>query len=279
VPAPVWGWRELRELLLRHARAGQDPHAALLAQGQSTVLADEAGLIRHNGVIRRKIRSIHDEFNPLLQSFRTLPERLFRGARGMFNLNDSRWGRDEGGAGGQSRPEGSPPPAAPGPAAQPPAAPHHPRLLQRPSGRATPALRVRIRARPTWTSFGATSTANSAACLAAKGWRQPPAASALRRWRFSAARHEKRRHGRRPDCRRGPLIWLGTGFFIVQEGQQGVITQFGRYQSTVGAGFNWRLPYPIQRHEIVVVTQIRSVDVGRDVVITCHRLARVGHAH
>jgi len=63
------------------------------------------------------------------------------------------------------------------------------------------------------------------------------------------------------------LIWLGTGFFIVQEGQQAVITQFGRYQSTVGAGFNWRLPYPIQRHEVVTVTQIRSVDIGRDTVI------------
>lgn len=63
------------------------------------------------------------------------------------------------------------------------------------------------------------------------------------------------------------LIWLGTGFFIVQEGQQAVITQFGKYHSTVGAGFNWRLPYPIQRHELVFVTQIRSVDVGRDVII------------
>ncbi len=63
------------------------------------------------------------------------------------------------------------------------------------------------------------------------------------------------------------LIWLGSGFFIVQEGQQAVITQFGKYKSTVGAGFNWRLPYPIQRHEVVVVTQIRSVDVGRDTVI------------
>ena len=63
------------------------------------------------------------------------------------------------------------------------------------------------------------------------------------------------------------LIWLGTGFFIVQEGQQAVITQFGRYKTTVGAGFNWRLPYPIQRHELVVVTQIRSVDVGRDSIV------------
>jgi len=63
------------------------------------------------------------------------------------------------------------------------------------------------------------------------------------------------------------LIWLGTGFFIVNEGQQAVITQFGRYKGTVGAGFNWRLPYPIQRHEIVVTTQIRSVDVGRDSIV------------
>jgi membrane protease subunit HflK len=63
------------------------------------------------------------------------------------------------------------------------------------------------------------------------------------------------------------LVWLGTGFFIVQEGQQAVITQFGSYKSTVGAGFNWRMPYPIQRHELVFVTQIRSVDVGRDTII------------
>jgi modulator of FtsH protease HflK len=63
------------------------------------------------------------------------------------------------------------------------------------------------------------------------------------------------------------VIWMGTGIFIVQEGQQAVITRFGRYSSTVGAGFNWRLPYPIERHEVVYVTQIRSVDVGRDSVI------------
>jgi membrane protease subunit HflK len=63
------------------------------------------------------------------------------------------------------------------------------------------------------------------------------------------------------------LIWMGTGIFIVQEGQQAVITRFGSYHATVGAGFNYRLPYPIERHETVYVTQIRSVDVGRDSVI------------
>ena len=64
------------------------------------------------------------------------------------------------------------------------------------------------------------------------------------------------------------LVWLGTGFFIVQEGQQAVITQFGRYHGTVGAGFNWRMPWPVQRHETVNATQIRSVDVGGDRIMS-----------
>jgi modulator of FtsH protease HflK len=62
------------------------------------------------------------------------------------------------------------------------------------------------------------------------------------------------------------LIWLGTGFFIVQEGQQAVITRFGALNRTVDAGFNWRMPTPFERHETVSVTQVRSVEVGRNTV-------------
>ncbi len=62
------------------------------------------------------------------------------------------------------------------------------------------------------------------------------------------------------------LIWLGSGFFIVQEGQQGVVLSFGRYSNTVEAGFQWRMPYPFQSHEVVNVTQLRSVEVGRNTV-------------
>ncbi|MFN8898203.1 MAG: protease modulator HflK N-terminal domain-containing protein, partial [Pseudomonadota bacterium] len=50
------------------------------------------------------------------------------------------------------------------------------------------------------------------------------------------------------------LVWLGSGFFIVQEGQQAVVTTFGRYSHTSDAGFQWRMPYPVQAHEIVSVT-------------------------
>ena len=62
------------------------------------------------------------------------------------------------------------------------------------------------------------------------------------------------------------LIWAGSGVFIVQEGQQAVVTTFGRFSHTVDAGFQWRLPYPFQAHETVSVTQLRSVDVGRSTV-------------
>ena len=63
------------------------------------------------------------------------------------------------------------------------------------------------------------------------------------------------------------LIWLGSGFFIVQEGQQAVVMSFGRFSHTVDAGFQWRMPYPFQSHEIVNVTQLRSIDVGSNSVM------------
>jgi modulator of FtsH protease HflK len=48
----------------------------------------------------------------------------------------------------------------------------------------------------------------------------------------------------------------------VQEGQTGVILTFGKYSHMTPAGFNWRWPYPIQAHEIVNVSQVRTVEVG-----------------
>ena len=58
------------------------------------------------------------------------------------------------------------------------------------------------------------------------------------------------------------VIWLASGFFIVQEGQTGVILQFGRYKALTGAGIQWRLPYPIQTDEIVNISGVRTVEVG-----------------
>lgn len=59
-------------------------------------------------------------------------------------------------------------------------------------------------------------------------------------------------------------IYLGSGIYIVQEGQSGVVLQFGKYKYTTPAGIQWRLPYPFQSDEIVNVSQVRSVEIGRD---------------
>lgn len=61
----------------------------------------------------------------------------------------------------------------------------------------------------------------------------------------------------------GVLGWLASGFFIVQEGQQAAVTRFGKLAYITDAGFHWRLPYPFEADEIVNVSQVRSVEIGR----------------
>ena len=58
------------------------------------------------------------------------------------------------------------------------------------------------------------------------------------------------------------VIWLASGFYIVQEGREGVVLQFGKYHHTSMPGFQWRMPYPIQSHEVVNSSQVRIVEVG-----------------
>jgi membrane protease subunit HflK len=63
------------------------------------------------------------------------------------------------------------------------------------------------------------------------------------------------------------LVWLFSGFFMIQEGQAGVILTFGKYDYTARPGINWRLPFPIQSTEIVNLSAVRSVEIGRPVII------------
>jgi membrane protease subunit HflK len=58
------------------------------------------------------------------------------------------------------------------------------------------------------------------------------------------------------------FIWLASGAFIVQEGQVGVVTTFGKLSHTTGAGFNWRWPAPFQANETVNVSQVRTAEIG-----------------
>jgi membrane protease subunit HflK len=54
---------------------------------------------------------------------------------------------------------------------------------------------------------------------------------------------------------------------MIQEGQAGVVLTFGKYDYTARPGINWRLPFPIQSTEIVNLSAVRSVEIGRSVVI------------
>ena len=59
------------------------------------------------------------------------------------------------------------------------------------------------------------------------------------------------------------FLWSLSGFYIVDEGNNGVKTRFGRYIGPpTGAGLNWHLPYPIEDVELVNVKQQRYIEVG-----------------
>lgn len=59
------------------------------------------------------------------------------------------------------------------------------------------------------------------------------------------------------------FLWASSGFFIVPEGQTAAILRFGKFtEQTSQAGFKWRLPFPIEQHEMVNLQQLRQVEVG-----------------
>jgi membrane protease subunit HflK len=58
------------------------------------------------------------------------------------------------------------------------------------------------------------------------------------------------------------VVWLASGFYVVDESQRAVVTTFGKYTKTTGPGLNWRLPYPFQNQELVNLSQVRTIEVG-----------------
>ncbi|MCB1967909.1 MAG: protease modulator HflK, partial [Candidatus Accumulibacter sp.] len=58
------------------------------------------------------------------------------------------------------------------------------------------------------------------------------------------------------------IVWLASGFYIVDAGQRGLVLQFGRYSESTDPGLRWRLPYPIQSHELVNISGVRTLEVG-----------------
>ncbi|PKM37522.1 MAG: FtsH protease activity modulator HflK [Gammaproteobacteria bacterium HGW-Gammaproteobacteria-10] len=58
------------------------------------------------------------------------------------------------------------------------------------------------------------------------------------------------------------VLWGLSGFYIVDEGNHGVVTRFGKYTETTQAGLNWHIPVPIESVELVNVRRQRFIEVG-----------------
>jgi len=57
-------------------------------------------------------------------------------------------------------------------------------------------------------------------------------------------------------------VWMVTGFYIVQQGERGVVLRFGQKTEITEAGLHWRLPFPVERVEKVNVEKVSTVEVG-----------------
>jgi membrane protease subunit HflK len=59
------------------------------------------------------------------------------------------------------------------------------------------------------------------------------------------------------------VLWGLSGFYIVQQGERGVVLKFGKKTEISGPGLHWRWPYPIERVEKVNVDQVSTLWIGR----------------
>lgn len=55
------------------------------------------------------------------------------------------------------------------------------------------------------------------------------------------------------------VLWAFSGFYVVDEQERAVVLRFGQFTKTVEPGLQWRMPWPIERAELVNVTGVREV--------------------
>ena len=58
------------------------------------------------------------------------------------------------------------------------------------------------------------------------------------------------------------VIWLGTGFYTVQPGEQAALRMFGKFDSIQEPGLHWFWPSPIGAQAIVNVAEVRRLELG-----------------
>jgi membrane protease subunit HflK len=58
------------------------------------------------------------------------------------------------------------------------------------------------------------------------------------------------------------LLWVATGFYIVDQGSRGVVLRFGKNTEVTMPGPRWHIPFPIESAEVVNLEQVRTIEVG-----------------
>lgn len=58
------------------------------------------------------------------------------------------------------------------------------------------------------------------------------------------------------------VVWIATGFYIVDAGKRGIELRFGEHSATKDPGLHWHWPFPIESREIVNLEQVRSIEIG-----------------
>ena len=63
------------------------------------------------------------------------------------------------------------------------------------------------------------------------------------------------------------VVWVASGFYIVSEGDRGVVLRFGAFQKVSEPGPHWHLPFPFERVEIENIDSIRTLQ-NRSLMLT-----------
>lgn len=58
------------------------------------------------------------------------------------------------------------------------------------------------------------------------------------------------------------VIWILSGFYIVDQGEQAAVTRFGKFVRISTAGANYHIPYPVESIQKVKVDRVQREEIG-----------------
>ena len=62
------------------------------------------------------------------------------------------------------------------------------------------------------------------------------------------------------------VLWALSGLYVVDEQERAVVMRFGAFARVSDSGLSWRLPWPIESHEKINVTQVRQDTESADML-------------